>query len=122
MLTKSQRQHRQRLIDALRSGQYQQGHGRLRTRDNRFCCQGVACDLYDPTGWRPSLGMEYWWRDDYRVTWSPSVEHALGFDAVTSSALINMNDGWWDDSYTLREECTFEEIADCLELLTLAGL
>lgn len=38
-------------IEALRSGNYTQGRGRLhltRTTDgvDRFCCLGVACDLY----------------------------------------------------------------------------
>jgi hypothetical protein len=37
---------KQRWIDALRSGQYQQGIGRLRDAQDRFCCLGVLCDLY----------------------------------------------------------------------------
>lgn len=32
-------------IDALRSGEYNQGEGALRTNDNRFCCLGVLCDI-----------------------------------------------------------------------------
>jgi len=37
---------KQRWIDALRSGQYQQGVGCLRNAQNQFCCLGVLCDLY----------------------------------------------------------------------------
>lgn len=33
-------------IEALRSGQYQQGEGTLRDRDNKFCCLGVLCNLH----------------------------------------------------------------------------
>jgi hypothetical protein len=33
-------------IDALTSGDYQQGRLRLRTVDGRYCCLGVLCDLY----------------------------------------------------------------------------
>jgi hypothetical protein len=33
-------------IDALRSGKYQQGKFALNYQD-RFCCLGVLCDLYD---------------------------------------------------------------------------
>lgn len=33
-------------VAALRSGEYQQGRGSLRTPADRFCCLGVACDLY----------------------------------------------------------------------------
>lgn len=32
-------------VKALRSGKYKQGKDRLRTGD-KFCCLGVACDLY----------------------------------------------------------------------------
>ena len=35
----------QLLIDALKSGEYKQGTGCLKKGD-RFCCLGVACDLY----------------------------------------------------------------------------
>lgn len=34
-----------RWLAALRSGDYIQGHGRLR-EGNTFCCLGVLCDLY----------------------------------------------------------------------------
>ena len=37
-----------RWVAALRSGDYNQGHGRLHTKENgisSFCCLGVLCDL-----------------------------------------------------------------------------
>lgn len=34
-----------RWVAALRSGEYKQGHERLRDSDGRFCCLGVLCDL-----------------------------------------------------------------------------
>jgi hypothetical protein len=37
-------------LEALRSSNYVQGHGALRT-DNQFCCLGVLCDLIDKTKW-----------------------------------------------------------------------
>ena len=30
---------------ALRSGEYEQGNGVLRTIDNTYCCLGVLCEL-----------------------------------------------------------------------------
>ena len=33
-------------VEALRSGDYKQGHGLLRSDDDKFCCLGVACDLF----------------------------------------------------------------------------
>lgn len=35
----------QKWVEALRSGKYEQATKRLR-QGNRFCCLGVACDLY----------------------------------------------------------------------------
>lgn len=43
---------KQKWIEALRSGKYQQGKGVLRTDTDHFCCLGVLCDLVDPSGWR----------------------------------------------------------------------
>jgi hypothetical protein len=34
-------------IKALRSGKYKQGVCALHTSDNKYCCLGVLCDLYD---------------------------------------------------------------------------
>ena len=40
----------QKWVDALRSGEYKQTRGALRGDDEgnepKFCCLGVACDLY----------------------------------------------------------------------------
>lgn len=33
-------------IAALRSGDYRQGRGQLRSEDNSFCCLGVLCNLH----------------------------------------------------------------------------
>lgn len=32
--------------NALRSRQYKQGQGRLRDKNNNFCCLGVLCNIY----------------------------------------------------------------------------
>ena len=34
-------------VNALRSGDYEQGQGALRNFDGQYCCLGVLCDLYD---------------------------------------------------------------------------
>lgn len=39
-------QIKQKWIDALRSGEYVQGYGQLRSEDNKFCCLGVLGDIY----------------------------------------------------------------------------
>lgn len=43
---KSPQEARQIWIEALRNGIYQQGEGVLHSRDNKFCCLGVACDIF----------------------------------------------------------------------------
>ena len=43
---------KQKWIEALSSGRYQQGSGVLRDKHDRFCCLGVLCDLVDASGWR----------------------------------------------------------------------
>ena len=40
-------------VATLRSGNYKQGRGSLRTKDNRCCCLGVLCDIIDPKRWAP---------------------------------------------------------------------
>ena len=45
-------------IDALESGEYQQGRGKLRTKDNKFCCLGVLCDLAVKEGILPEPKLE----------------------------------------------------------------
>jgi hypothetical protein len=37
-------------VEALRSGEYIQDRGQLRS-SRGYCCLGVLCDLYDPAGW-----------------------------------------------------------------------
>lgn len=37
-------------VEALRSGRYKQGYGRLHG-DNNYCCLGVLCDVIDNTKW-----------------------------------------------------------------------
>lgn len=41
-----------KLVEALRSGEYEQGTGVLRSTNNRFCCLGVACDISGLGEWR----------------------------------------------------------------------
>lgn len=36
-------------VDTLRSGKYQQGKKALRSKDDKFCCLGVLCDISKDT-------------------------------------------------------------------------
>jgi len=37
---------KEKWLSALRSGKYKQGKEALRTKENKFCCLGVLCDVY----------------------------------------------------------------------------
>lgn len=66
-------QVKQKWVDALRSGEYQQATGKLKSQEG-FCCLGVLCDLYakehEDAGWeyrgtdRPSDPTDYWYFED----------------------------------------------------------
>lgn len=52
---------KERWLEALRSGEYVQGTGLLRTEDDTYCCLGVLCDLAVQDGvveWERSVCLE----------------------------------------------------------------
>lgn len=104
-------------LDALRSGEYKQGRGTLRS-DNNFCCLGVACDIA-----KEDLGIDWGivqhsseMTFDKEVNLLPvSVKDWLGIDYPGGNILIGennypvtaINDRW--------AEGDFGYIADALE-------
>ena len=98
-------------IEALRSGEFEQGQGALR-KGNQYCCLGVACELYrrehpDSVAWDLiGLNMTFYGKHS---TLPIRVRDWIGLRTIDGSyqrvSLINMN----DDGYT------FEEIADVIE-------
>lgn len=108
-------------IEALRSGDYKQGRNQLR-RDDKFCCLGVACEVYE----KHVGGLDIHAMNDGvisgRVDYSYDGEYsgwpnvvrdwALGSLGLTTldeneltAKLMNLNDGGH----------SFDEIADILE-------
>jgi len=88
---------KQAWIDALTSGEYEQGKGSLLDNEGHYCCLGVLCDLAlqegvcdEVTGARLSSKVSRW---SDLASWSPMVDGKF---------LINLND---------NEGKTFEEIA-----------
>lgn len=86
------------LIDALKSGKYEKG--KLRLRDlitNRYCCLGVACDLY-PHGewivkgsnWSYNLSKEFALSES--VSLPVSVREHYGLSVEQHDLLIQLND------------------------------
>ena len=100
-------QIKQKWVDALRSGEYQQGQYCLRT-DNGFCCLGVLCDLYGK---------------ENNVEWNGDMFQdmvvVLPLFVVEWSGIVNSNPYVNDEISTLGElndkGSTFEQIADVIE-------
>jgi len=112
------------LVDALRSGKYQQGRECLQ-RNDKFCCLGVACDVYhlhtgegrwipnDQAGGRKdfSAGMIAGYGLDIHGTALPhAVSRWFGF--VGSNPGIN---GATAITYNDQMQASFDEIADAFE-------
>jgi hypothetical protein len=106
MTTDEQREHRRQWAEALRSGKYQQGIGRLRRDDDCFCPLGVACDLYDPQAWclRPN-NRDFTWRDRVQFP-PPEISEWIGSDFELERRIFTAND------VELR---SFPEIADMID-------
>ena len=48
---------------ALESGEYEQGIGKLRSPDDKYCCLGVLCDIMEQNGvcaWQNKDGSTAW--------------------------------------------------------------
>lgn len=90
-----------RWVEALRSGKYEQGKNGLRTKD-KFCCLGVACDIYDNTIW-DKLPENLGRLPSYVREWL-DLSHDEG--EYKGSYLTNDND---------IKNKSFEEIADIIE-------
>lgn len=111
-----------KLIDALRSGKYNQGTGHLRPVASEFCCLGVACDVIGGSdGWWDSA--PYAWSYDHhqelmppwvghQLAWSMGSDGMLRFRDRDDRLIIlsNLNDG----GMMGKGRCTFDQIADII--------
>ena len=91
-------------VEALRSGEFVQGHDRL-DWDDAQCCLGVLCDILD-IPWQASelLGAREY--DGDASTLARSVAVAAGIDKRAECFLIRLNDDF---------KVTFDQIADWIE-------
>lgn len=81
------KERRAKLVTALRSGDYKQGQRKLRSYENKFCCLGVACDLYDSTKWEKIQSVEYNLPDDELA--SAGYRFNKAFDTSTSLMTVD---------------------------------
>lgn len=109
---------KQKWVEALRSGDYQQTQGTLKWR-NCFCVLGVLCDVY-----RKEKGIKGWDDQDYFfvedeheidilpkavVDWAGLNNQTGPFLSINDSKLLEIT--VFNDNMSL----TFEELADAIE-------
>ena len=125
-ITKAQVANRALWVEALRSGKYEQTVLKLREgtpTDSCFCVWGVACDVADPSLWaRADIRLEYvgdpWAYAGDLYTATQEVEEFYGLDLRAGGlrlggTLISGNDSG---------DMNFDELADCIDLITLIEL
>ena len=101
-------QVKEKWIAALRSGEYEQGDGKLRTRKG-YCCLGVLCDLYSKENawdWEfrgddetIHLPMDYWYFDEESEFLPISVMEWSGLK--TNCPEVNVNTDAYEGDYDL---------------------
>ena len=106
-------------VEALRSGKYTQGMGLLRSRNDEYCCLGVACELYAER--HPELVIAAPREDSDYYTYggrSDMLPHAV----VVWLGLRDAAGSYWQttpEESALAEDndngTTFAEIADIIE-------
>ena len=105
-------------VDALRSSEFTQGRGALRTKDNRYCCLGVLCDLY----LRQTNDDVSWEYHDVFLGYGLYGEKAVLTEKVIKcSGIVNYNgkinvNNVETSLVSLNDKgCSFNEIADLIE-------
>jgi hypothetical protein len=117
-------------IQALRSGEYQQGRNLL-CHDDHFCCLGVLCDLHkkqtsagdwvtEGDGIVDAIRMSYrTGKHKSPLSLPYPVVAWAGLDGteptVDGIGLSRLNDGLWTDGMLEVRARTFSEIADLIE-------
>lgn len=90
-------------LEALRSGKYKQGRGRLRDESNQFCCLGVLCDVGGLGAWGIDDGGYFYEVNGWKSTLVPPASDVI--DRYEAD-LMALNDG---------NRLSFKEIADWIE-------
>lgn len=109
-------------VQALRSGSYEQGRGRLASQDGKFCCLGVLCEVAveDGLAITRTLSVGNTIRYDRAADYPPlSVIAWLDVDGLLDPVTPTPPEGFLQSGYTLDSlndsDFTFDQIADLIE-------
>lgn len=109
----------------LRSGEFEQGRDRLRSNNDRYCCLGVACEVFQREtgrgGWTKESNVDpyaYWlFRVDGEQSWSNlprPVAEWFGF--TDTNPHVKTGEGRMKSLASLNDEGTlFPKIADLID-------
>ncbi len=130
--TKMNPEVKQKWIDALRSGKYDQGSEKLRSVQG-YCCLGVLCDLYSQeqgaewefrgnaeTNLQPK---DYWYFEGESEFLPESVKDWAGLPVGNPSVRVDVTDNDDEDDWFYNEEIanlndsgyTFNELSELIE-------
>lgn len=114
------RENIQKLVDALRSGEYKQYQSALRSNDgSRHCCLGVACDIYKKvtnTGTWDCNGFGFIDEQHFKLfELPPTVRNWFGFESENPIIMDNEEDVKSTAIGANDNGATFAEIADLFE-------
>ena len=116
---------KERWVEALRSGKYEQGTGTLTTGSGRYCCLGVLCDLAVADGViePPTLSagddvMAYGTKAEPEYMHLPgAVQLWAGLGQGSPEVLVDPDEDSWQELVELNDDTglSFHEIADIIE-------
>jgi hypothetical protein len=115
-------EQKQKWIEALRSGKYKQGRGKL-CEKGEYCCLGVLLDVLAPEKWEDVPNKPYAvhsWSDEEGTELETTGLQMTGMRAKTMEHLIHLNDGWdgavpSGETQVSIEAQSFVQIADYIE-------
>lgn len=105
-VTKLNPEDKAKFVEALRSEKYQQGSGYL-LKDGRYCCLGVACEVFYPAG-------KFIDNNEYQI--EGNVFGAYGWGHFRTPNLLDLDSGITKMLAQLNDDGkTFAEIADWID-------
>jgi hypothetical protein len=112
---------KEKWLEALRSGRYQQGTKELRSLTNRFCCLGVLVDILMPENWK--IGENRYYIQESETSTALAVLPKSISDTYGLSCTVNIHSFYYEDREinvsTLTEAndfgMSFDEIANIIE-------
>ncbi len=131
--TKMNPEIKQKWVDALRSGKYEQGSEKLRSHQG-YCCLGVLCDLYaqeQNVDWKfngayeeeNTQPMDYWYFDGESEFLPESVREWAGFSLPNPQVRVDVTENDDEDDWLYNDDIanlndtgyTFNELAKMIQ-------